>query len=325
MVQIIRQGGIGGFITGLFVMMLTKLVFTQVPDFPQVTYTPLFEGLVQPLTDLPFVNIALGISFILIQAGLFTFVLNRHKIMREQSFFPFLLYVMLAGVYNEQYYLNPTSFLNFFLILITERMLRLQDTGKNPGELFLDIGTLIGLSLLFSKEAIFYIPFIFIGTALIYSYNLNSLLIMLLSVAMVMIVAAGIYFLIGAIDRFYLFFSFTPINLGINFSHWQERFFLLLILLVLLALVSYFHFQFTSLKISNKTKRFAGVFVLFWIAGFLIVLLQELNLWFNTALLVLPMTVFVSNFFQDDRGADWLKNVLFVSLILGILSIQLNY
>jgi hypothetical protein len=325
MIQIIRNGGVVGFILGLFVIILSKCAFELVPDFPQVTYTPLLSSIKDLTTGTPYLDIILGISFILLQASLFTYILNQHKVIKEQSFFPFILYIMLAGVYNEQFYLNPASFLNFFLILIIERMLRLQDTGKNPGVLFLDIGTLVGLSLLFSKEALFYIPFIFLGVVLIYAYNFNSILIMALSVMVVMIIAAGIYFLTGNFNKFHLFFSFTPIILGINFSHWQERFFLLLILFVLLSVISFFHFQFTSTKISNKSRRFAGVFILLWIVGFLVLMFQELNLWFNTALLVIPMALFGSNFLQDDKGKDWFKNLIFIILIIGLISVQLNY
>ena len=325
MIQIIRNGGIGGFILGLFFIIISKCFFEIVPDFPQVTYTPLLSSIKELTSNSPYLDIILGIVFILLQAALFTFILNHHKVIKEQSFFPFILYVMLAGVYNEQYYLNPASFLNFFLILIIERMLRLQDTGKNPGVLFLDIGTLVGLSLLFSKEALFYIPFIFLGVVLIYAYNFNSILIMALSVVVVMIIAAGFYYLTGNFDKFYLFFSFTPIILGINFSHWQERFYLLLILFVLFSVISFFHFQFTSIKISNKTRRFAGVFILLWIVGFLVVMFQELNLWFNTALLVVPLSMFGANFLQDERGRDWFKNLIFIILVIGLISVQINY
>ena len=57
----------------------------------------------------------------------------------------------------------------------------------------------------------------------------------------------------------------------------------------------------------------------------LIVLFQKVNLWFNMALLVIPVSVFAAMFFQDTKGRDWLKNLLFIVLILGLVSIQLNY
>ena len=323
MIQIIRNGGLGGIIIGVAVIILSKIFFEPVPDFPQVTYTPLFASL--KLAISPTLDIVLGLAFILLQAGLLSYFLNYHKVIKERSFFPFILYVMLAGVYNEQFYLNPASFLNFFLIIIMDRMLRLQDIGKNPGMLFLDIGTLIGLSLMVSKEAMFYIPFIFIGIIIIYTYNINSILIMLLSAFMVMFITACIYFLIGQFSQFWLFFSFTPIHLGINFSHWQERFYLLLILLLIISAISYFHFQFTSNKISNKARRFAGVFALFWIVGILVALFQELNLWYNMALCVIPITVFATNFFQEEKGRDWFKNLLFIILVFGLISVQMNY
>lgn len=325
MIQIIRNRGIVGIFLGLIIIVISKIFFEQVPDFPQVTYTPLFASLKKTISQVPNLDIILGVSFILLQAGLLTFFLNYHKVIAERSLFPFILYVMLAGVYNEQFYLNPASFLNFFLILIIERMLRLQDVGKNPGVLFLDIGTLIGLSLLLSKEAIFFIPFILIGIIIIYTYSMNNIIILLLSVFMVMFIAACVYFLTDQFNQFGTFFSFTPINLGLNFSHWQERFYLLLIILLIISAVSYFHFQFRSKKISNKSRRFAGVFALLWAVGILVVLFQELNLWYNMALCVIPITVFASNYFQNEKGRDWFKNILFIVLILGLISVQMNY
>ena len=45
MIQIIRNRGIGGIILGLIVIVISKFFFEPVPDFPQVTYTPLFTSL----------------------------------------------------------------------------------------------------------------------------------------------------------------------------------------------------------------------------------------------------------------------------------------
>ncbi len=325
MIQSIRNKSLGGIIIGLFILILSKIFFEPVPDFPQITYTPLFSSLKLTVSHIPNLDIVLGLAFILLQAGILTYFLHYHKVIKERSFFPFIIYVMLAGVYNEQFYLNPASFLNFFLLLIIDRMLRLQEIGKNPGMLFLDIGTLIGISLLLSKEAIYYFPFILIGILIIYSFSTNSIVIMGLSVFMVMFITASIYYLIGQLTIFWSFFTFTPINLGFNFNHWQERFYLLLIILTALSVISFFHFQFKSTKISNKSRRFAGVFILLWLAGILVVLVQELNLWHNMALAVIPITVFATNYFQDDKGIDWFKNLLFIVLILGLISVQLNY
>ena len=325
MIQSIRNKSLGGIIIGLFILILSKIFFEPVPDFPQITYTPLFSSLKLTVSHIPNLDIVLGLAFILLQAGILTYFLHYHKVIKERSFFPFIIYVMLAGVYNEQFYLNPASFLNFFLLLIIDRMLRLQEIGKNPGMLFLDIGTLIGISLLLSKEANYYFPFILIGILIIYSFSTNSIVIMGLSVFMVMFITASIYYLIGQLTIFWSFFTFTPINLGFNFNHWQERFYLLLIILTALSVISFFHFQFKSTKISNKSRRFAGVFILLWLAGILVVLVQELNLWHNMALAVIPITVFATNYFQDDKGIDWFKNLLFIVLILGLISVQLNY
>jgi hypothetical protein len=38
-----------------------------------------------------------------------------------------------------------------------------------------------------------------------------------------------------------------------------------------------------------------------------------------------PITVFATSFFQDEKGNDWFKNLVFLVLILGLLSVQLNY
>lgn len=325
MIQLIRYRGLGGVIIGLIVLVFSKIFFEEVPDFPQVTYTPLFSSIKKSIETIQFLDIILGMLFVIAQAALLSFFLTYHKVIKERSLFPFIIYVLLAAVYNEQFYLNPASFLNFFLILIMERMLRLQDSGKNPGTLFLDIGTLLGLSILFSKEALFYIPFVIIGVLIIYSYNINSILIIALSVVIVLTITAGAYYLSGNFDQYYLFYNFTPLNIEISFSHWQERFYLLLILFILISAVSYLHFQFGGTKISNKVRRFSGVFILFWIVGMLVVLFQKLNLWYNMALLVVPITVFATSFFQDEKGNDWFKNLVFLVLILGLLSVQLNY
>ncbi len=325
MIQLIRDRGIIGILLGVLVIIFSKVFFEPVPDFIQVTYTPLFSALKSSIEFVPNLDIILGITFIIVQASLLTYFLNYHKVISERSYFPFILYILFAGVYNEQFYLNPASFLNFFLILILDRMLRLQDSGKTPGVLFLDIGTLIGVAVLFSKEAIFYIPIIIIGCLIIYSYSIQRIIIIMLSVFTVLFLTACTYFLIGKFEQFSLFFQYIPINLSLNFSHWQERFYFLLLIFLIASILSYFHFQFRSKKITNKSRRFAGVFVLLWFIGLAIVVFQELNLWCNMALNVIPLTVFSTNYFQDTTGKDWFKNLLFVLLIISLINIQINY
>ncbi|MCB9252381.1 MAG: hypothetical protein H6605_07915 [Flavobacteriales bacterium] len=325
MVQIIRNGGIGAIFLGLFLLLITRLSFNIVPDFPQVTFTPLFRDLHNSLQHNRILNVTLGLSFIVLQASLFSFILNYHHLTKERSLFPFILYVMFACVYSEQFYLNPASFLNFFLLLIIERLLRLQDIGKDPGTLFLDIGTIVGISMLFSKEAVFYIPFIIIGVIIIYTSNISNLLIILLSSIMVFVISGGIYFMMGKFRDFETFFTFNSFELGINFSHWQERFYIVFFTFFALSVISYLYYLFSNVQISNKSKRFTAIFILFWFVSLTLVVFQKLNLWFNTALMVIPMALFASIFFQDKKGNDWFKNLLFFIILVAIVSAQLNY
>ena len=325
MVQLIRNKGLFGVLTGLVIIVLSKWFFDTVPDTPQVTYTPLFAALKTRVSAVPYLDITLGLTFMVLQGILLTFFLNYHKVIKERSFFTFIIYIMVAGVYSEQFYLNPASFLNFFLILIIDRMLKLQDIGKNPGTLFLDIGTLAGCTLLFSKEAMFYLPIIVIGVIIVYTYSSNSIIIMLMSMFIVMFITACIYYLSNSFGEFGSFFSFNTINIGISYSHWQERFYVLLGLIVALSIIAFVHFQFTSSKITNKTRRFAGVFDLLWFVALLIVVFQQLNLWTNMALFAIPISVFATSYFQEEKGMDWFKNLVFFIFIAGLISVQLNY
>jgi len=325
MIQLIRNKQLGGVIIGLIILVFSKIFFSRAPDFPFVTYTPLFSSLKNGLENYPGLDIFLGLTFVLIQGGLLTFLLNYHKVISERSFFPFIIYVLLAVVYNEQFYLNPASFLNFFILLIIDRILRLQEAGIKPGNLFLDIGTLLGLAILFSKEAIFYIPVVFIGIAIVRAYSIANLIKMMLSVFMVLFITACIYYLMGDFEEFQLFFRFIPIDVAITLNHWQPRFYLLFGILLLLSVVSFIHFQFNSTKVRNKSRRFAGVFGLLWAVGLFIVIFQELNLWYNMALTVIPITVLSSNYFQEEMGWDSVKNILFTMIVLGLWSVQMNY
>ena len=42
-------------------------------------------------------------------------------------------------------------------------------------------------------------------------------------------------------------------------------------------------------------------------------------------LCAIPITIFATNYFQDNKGRDWFKNLVLIVLILGLLSIQMNY
>ncbi|NUM30814.1 MAG: hypothetical protein HUU47_00635 [Bacteroidetes bacterium] len=325
MVQLIRNRTIGGILIGILVIVVSKFFFEFVPEPPHVTYTPLFFALKKIIVFNDFIEIAIAVSFVAIQAGLLTFLLHYHKVIKERTFFPFIIYVLVALVYSEQFYLNPASFLNFFMILIIHKMLNLQESGKNPGLLFLDIGTLIGISFLFAKETIYFIPAVLIGVLIVYTYEITNFLIMLLSTFIVLLISAGVYYLSGNISDFLNFFTFTPIKIYVIINHWQERFYILLSILFALVLISYLIFQFKSTSVTNKAKRFAGVFLVFWIVSILVVFVQEVNLWYNMALAAIPASVFASNYFQERKGNNWIKNILFLLLVLGLISVQLNY
>lgn len=325
MVQLIRNRTIGGILLGLIILALSKMFFEFVPEPPNVIYTPLFNNIKKMFEGYQLVEIITASIFVVLQAIFLTFILQYHKVIKERTFFPFIIYILLAIVYNEQFYLNPTSFLNFFLLLITERMLRLQDAGKSAGLLFLDIGTIVGLSLLFSKEAIFFIPAIIIGIIIISTYDSSNILILILSLIMVLIITSGIYYLTGNIGQFVSFFSFSPVNIDIIINHWQERFYYLLALILVLTIITYTFFQFKSTSVSNKAKRFAGVFLLIFFTSQIIVVIQEVNIWCNMALFAIPTSVFAANYFQETKGNNWLKNIVLLLLIIALVSIQLNY
>jgi len=37
------------------------------------------------------------------------------------------------------------------------------------------------------------------------------------------------------------------------------------------------------------------------------------------------LSMFGANFLQDERGRDWFKNLIFIILVIGLISVQINY
>ena len=133
MVQLIRNRTIGGVLLGLIILASSKMLFEMVPESPNVTYTPLFQSIKNSISANQVIEIAVSVIFVILQAVFFTYLLQVHKVIKERTYFPSLIYILTALVYNEQYYLNPASFLNFFFIANYRQNVATSRIRQKPG------------------------------------------------------------------------------------------------------------------------------------------------------------------------------------------------
>lgn len=116
----------------------------------------------KPALSNSILNISITCLIVVIQALWLNYLVYKYNLLSKNSYLPALFYVIVASVFPSFQYLNSAILVNFFSILLLDRLISLYKNPQ-PLKLVFDIGMLIGLSTMVYFPTTVWLLMIWVG------------------------------------------------------------------------------------------------------------------------------------------------------------------
>jgi hypothetical protein len=275
------------------------------------------------------IDVAVGRSYLtyrlvatfllLLQAVLLNVTLNRNQVYAGKGYIPALLYLLLGSITFEFDMLTPLLIGNTFVILSLPYIITISREGFENNRLFVG-GFIVGLAALSYLPLALFLLVAAFGVVLFASNTIRSFLLML----------CGFAFPYAALITYYLYTNTTSYFLEMHlFQSWQfgisslvppahlATALVLPGLILLLSLIST-----TSLP---QRLVFQGKFqqlMTIWLLVSIIILITRNELSVGPFLVILPPIAYFGEFLFSSRIRKWILNLLFFSLLAGVIIIR---
>ena len=315
----------------VMIFIITLLVWISTFLNPQILSSFYYDTNPMPLYGLlktitwnnPFAGALFSFSMVLLIAFLLVNFNTSVIFIKERTFLPATIYVVLSGLFPRYQLLNPVLPAAIFMMLAVRRIMdayRKQGVAYN----FFDAGILISTGTLFYANLIWFGLLLTIGIALLRTGNFKEILISFLGLATPWFLTFGFFYVSGK-DLSSLL-SVVGSNL---FSKSAEYHFLgmtiiVLIIIGIIILVSTVH-----LLLSMSTKKIKSrktFYLLFWTffisaAMFLILPSVSVEIFWLTGI---PVSYFMSHYFVFAKN-KLISEILFTELFITIALVQIFY
>jgi hypothetical protein len=285
---------------------------------------PLFLYTLHGIRELRWLQIALSLLIVVLQAFYLTSVINRQSVLRDSSNLPALMYVVLMSCFPEQLSFNPLLFANFFIIVFLDRLFDLYHSESAVFQTF-DAGLFIGIAALFYWPSLFLFPLIWASLVLLRPFNLKEWITSLMGV--------GFPFMVFALFLFW-FDLFTPASILAVFEPlyrvqftavFNETYIILfgILLFIILASVYTFFKEFRSFA-KIKTRKFLFLLVGFFLFAALSYMVSVKTTMVSLSFLAVPLSVLFSNYFVSIKN-QIIAEILFILLLAAVVYNQVLF
>jgi hypothetical protein len=284
----------------------------QIPAFELFNHFQWYVSFVKPL---------LALLFILTEAFLLNFMVNKYDLLPKPSFLPALLYIVLMSMDNSMFTLRSSLIANFIVLLIIYGLMESYRKDSAFSNAF-DIGALIAIATFFYQPTAMLLPILGIGLLIMRPFNWREWVICLIGICTPYIFVYCYYFWSNQLYQSWsISFFFTASKTSVNYSSSLLTVFCILLLIVFASLR----------KIGNNLrggmqKKSKSTLLLIWIALFsLLALYVSPSLSCNNlSLLIIPVSVFCALYLSSVKKRWWgefLFSILFISIIVNLMSV----
>jgi len=268
-----------------------------------------------------FIKPLLALLFILGEAFLLNFLVNKYDVLSKPSFLPALLYIILMSMDNSMLTLHASIIANFLILLIVYVFMESYRKEVAFSNAF-DAGALYSIATLFYSPIIVLLPILGIGLFILRPFNWREWIICLIGICVPYLFVIAYYFLTDRFDYFLnnAFFHFTPTSFT-TYSSALLSVFSIVFLIILLSLG----------KLANNIrggsqKKSKSTILFLWITVF-----SLLSLYITPSLscnyfsvLIIPVSVFCAEYLSSVKKRWWgefLFAILFISVIVNLMSV----
>lgn len=289
-------------------------------DIDPMPFYGLIAGLTgtHPVTGIIFSSMLVGLmAFYVVNLNTSLFFIN------ERTFLPALFYILLSGLFPYYQVLNPAIFGAVFLMLALKKIMESYRVQGVAYSLF-DAGLIISSGCLFYANLFWFSLIIFIGIALLRTWNLKELIVSVIGLVAPFVLTYAGYYISGK-DPWEFFDIFMDNLVGKypekTFSPVVIAGMVLTGVLTLIAIMNLF-IHIGTKKIQSRKMFYLLLWVLLIsICAFLFVPSVSAEMIWIAGI---PGCYFLSHYFIFQKRKV-LPEIVFVLFLLMVLSIQLWY
>lgn len=283
-----------------------------------------FYGWALWLTQLnPAIAPVVSILLVVAEAVILNVLAQQFHLLRNQTFLPALLYVIMMCSFPEILFLHPVLFANLFILFALKRCLDLSSNTNSLSVAF-DSAFLIGIGSLFYFPVIVFLFFVLVSLALFRSFSLREWIIAALGLLLPYLFIGVYYYWYDALDVLWKekivgSFSIGDNSAGITLkSYYTLAGYLILLLIISIP-------NYISEMGRNKASIRSSLRLFIWLLVLSAVswLMAPPNALFHFCLAAIPVSILFANFFLNTGRA--FAEIVFALLIILIITYQLNY
>ncbi len=255
-------------------------------------------------------------------AVLINAISNGHNFNSKENYFPALLYILMVGFDLEGWYFNPFSTGLLFLLLALRRLLTLFRAQRAISPLY-DAGLFIALAVLFYPPLLLLAPVLWIAPALLRSFELREWMVPLAGLITPCIYLFAVIFLFDYQIPWDDYITRGSEVWSVEVATWKFWEWTLTVLTVLMFVLGVFKIlsvmSTSTVHLKNSKKIFIWTAVLL-IATFFYAIGLEAEKLFPVALLALPFSVAMGEFFVVNSKRFWASILFYVWLVAALAS-----
>ncbi len=120
--------------------------------------------------DFPVVKEILGFAILLLEAGIWNRIVNRHSLLRQTTWFPFFFMVILLSCRTSLVGFYPALVSSLFLVLAVNKLISAYMKERALSEVF-DSGFFVGIATIFYIPSMVFLVLLWIGLLLLRTIN----------------------------------------------------------------------------------------------------------------------------------------------------------
>lgn len=307
----------------IFISSISLWIGTFLNPQPIATdsVTLLYGEVAKALNHFPLLASILAYLLLLVEGLFFNVVLAKHKLVTNASLMPMFVYVTLFSAMQVQT-ITPILISNLFILIALNNLLSCDNIKTCQDKIF-RASAMISIAGMFDSLYLYFILLIPLVLIIYKIYYWREWVTVILGFILPQIALFLYYFFVDGLDVF-LYSSMSEIfqiNLSFDFSN--KLFLIFDAVLILIFIVSFFHYMFNSLE--NVALYRKKTLIIVWLTLVDIIILMYMTVVpFPIQLFVIPFSFFISTYILRVKQKEFISDiVLLLVFVCSLLSVYM--
>jgi hypothetical protein len=304
------------------VLFIEPVVF-RIPENTNLLSHITYTGLATFTGNQNFVYHILSTLLIFFQALYFNYLINYYRILSRSSYLPAFSFILVSSLFIEFTLLTSALIANTFLLFAAARIFAWYKKDKVTGAIF-DTSFLISVaSLFFFPYAVFFI-FVLTSLMVLRPFSLREYMIAVIGLLLPYYFLGVYFFWVNQLPEFLNTLAISELRFNAEVMERSIRILTLGIPVVAVMAWTGLYIQANFFRMVVQVRNYLVVFVWFFVAGILSLLIQFKGELFHFIWLTIPAGLAFAIFFAEFRRKA-VSEILHLYLILAILFFQYFY